>query len=111
ALRPTGAPRRPAADALRAARVAVPEPALQPERQSAPPTVRSARGSAERPGWLPVRRDDVPVDGAPHGRRHVAVRAVPLRATARDVLRGASRAGARARARPRRLGDDPHLPG
>ena len=66
---------------------------------------------ADEPGAeiYPVRRDDLPADRAPHGRRDVALRAVPRRAAARDVLRGLAGARGRGRARARRLGDDLHV--
>ena len=72
-------------------------------REPAPPAVRAAgepvqpRRRRARRRALPVRRDHVPADRAPHRGRHVAVGAVPRRAPAGDVLRGQS--GAR---RPRR---------
>ena len=68
-------------------------------------TTRRRRAGVER---LSVRRDDVPAHRAPQRRRHVAVHAVPRRAPARDVRRGAPGARARARPRARRLGDDRH---
>src|SRR5439155_27322675 len=71
-LRPAGTARRPAADALRAARVAVPEPALLAEPEPTPPAVPPARGSAELARAVSVRRHDLPPDGAPHRRRHDA---------------------------------------
>src|SRR5581483_5515121 len=112
-LRAPGPERRPAADALRAARVAVREPALLPAGESrtaaqqgpAGRSVCTGRRRAGR-GGLSLRRDDVPPDRAPHGRRHVALRRLPVRAAAADVRRGASRARRGARARERRLGDD-----
>ena len=90
--------RRPVPDPLRAARVAVREPALRPAgephaaavpppRQPVPPLRRRAGR-----GGLPVRDDHLPPDRAPHRRRHVAHAALPLRAPARDVLRGEPRA-------------------
>ena len=94
---PSGLRRRPAADALRAARVAAAQPALpeaprepggaavEPARQP----VRPARGPA-----VPVRADDVPPHRAPHRGRHVALPAVARRAAARDVRRDRPRARA-----------------
>ena len=75
---PIGPRRRAAADALRAARVAVRQPALragaQPDapafdRPGQPATTRARR--AGRRG-LPVRHDDLPAHRAPHRGRHVA---------------------------------------
>ena len=101
ALRPAGPRGRAAADALRAARVAVRQPALLAAREPAAAAVRAARepvqpgrGRARR-GRLPVRRDDLPPDRAPHRGRDVALRPVPVRAPAGDVLRGQPRARAR----------------
>ena len=66
--------------------------------------------SAMQPGAevFPFVHDDLPPDRAPHRGRHVAHRALPVGAAARDVLRGLAGAGRRARAGARRLGDDRH---
>ena len=114
---PAGPRGRPAADALRAARVAVratrsTRSARTRARQQHEPargSVQPGRGRAGRRVY-PYVVDDLPAHRAPHRRRHVALRAVPRRAAAGDVRRGASRARARARARARRLGDDRHGP-
>src|SRR4051794_4511637 len=112
ALRAARARGRAAADALRAARVAVRQPALLAAGEPGPPAVQTA-GESVQPGrrgarrrGLPLRRDDVPADRAPHRRGHVALRALPLRAAARDVLRDQPRARSGSGARARRLGDD-----
>ena len=92
-----GPGRRPAAGALRAARVAVRQPALRaatrnPTRQlfdRAGQPVQPAAASRAR--GLPVRADDLPAHRAPHRRRHVAHGPLPRRAAARDVLRGVAR--------------------
>ena len=56
---------------------------LQPDRRRA------------RREVFPFVADDLPADRAPHGRRHVAHRALPVRAAARDVLRGLARSSRR----------------
>ena len=113
ALRARRPRRRPAADALRAARVAVRQPALrraavQPGAPADPPPREPLQPDARRARrrGVPVRGDHLPAHRAPHRRRHVALAALPGRAAARDVLRGLAGARARARARARRLGDD-----
>ena len=89
ALRPAGARGRAAADALRAARVAVRQPALP---QRANPRRQQNKELAEDPynpvatsrrRAVPVRRHDLPAHRAPHRRRHVALRAVPRRSSSR----------------------------
>ena len=104
--------RRADAHALRAARVAVRQPALRdPAVQPRPPADPApreplqphARGARRR--GLPLRGHDLPADRAPHRGRDVALAALPGRAAARDVLRGLARAGARAQPRARRLDD------
>ena len=115
-LRPAGARGRAAADALRAARVAVRQPALLAAREPAPaaeqgpaPRIRTTPSAASpAPTSYPYVAHDVPADRAPLRRRLHALHAVPLRAAAGDVRRGAPGARARARPRPRRLGDDRH---
>ena len=107
ALRPA---RRPAADALRAARVAGRQRAL-PGRSTRQPG-GAALGPRRQPGRRPrrsalaVRRHHVPAHRAPHGRRHVAQAAVAGGAAAGDVRRDRPDARARARDRGRRLDDD-----
>ena len=80
AVRPGRARRRAAADALRAARVAVREPALRAARQSRAPAVpapaqplQPERRRARR-GDVPLRLHDLPPDRAPHGGRDEPVR-------------------------------------
>ena len=101
--------RRPAADALRAARVAGRQPPLPAHRRepggAALGPRRQPAGRHRRPA-LAVRRDHVPPHRAPHGRRHVALAAVARRAAAGDVRRDRPGARARARDRGRRLDDD-----
>ena len=70
-----------------------PAPADEPRPRGGP--VQPARA---RDG-LSVRPHHLPADRAPHRGRHVTVHAVPRRAAAADVRRGASRSRARARAR------------
>ena len=114
AVRPQRARRRAVPDALRAAGVAVPQPALrpavQPGAQAASPPPQPVQPDRRRAGsgLLPVRADDLPADRAPHRGRHVPDRALPRRDPAGDVLRGLARARRRARPRERRLGDDHH---
>ena len=63
--------RRPAADALRAVRVAAAEPALPRPRLRPGQAHLAAAGEPVQPDRrpaLPARRDDVPADRAPHGR-------------------------------------------
>ena len=81
AVRPAGARGRAAADALRAARVAVREPALRrsartrARQQVRAPRTRTTRAAASRAAEVyPVRGHDLPADRAPHGRRDVALR-------------------------------------
>ena len=103
--------RRPRADALRAARVAVRQPAVRPEREPAAPDVPRPRQPVQperrraRGRGLPLRHDHPPPHRAPHRGGDVADRHVPLGAPAGDVLRGRAGARRRARARARRLGD------
>ena len=94
---PQRADRRAAADALRAGRVAVPQPALRPAGQPDPQGVR-ARGQPDQPEpagagqrGLPVRVHHQPAHRAPHGRRDEPLPGVPLRAAAGDVRRGLAR--------------------
>ena len=116
ALRAAGAHRRADADALRAGRVAVPQPALRPAEQPDPQGVRprdnrmnpSPPERAQR--GLPRRLHDEPADRAPHGRRDEPLRAVPRRAAAGDVRRGLAAARRRARARAQRLVPRHHRP-
>ena len=54
-----------------------------------PATTRSTASPAR--SVYPYVDDDLPADRAPHGRRDVALAAVPRRAAAGDVLRGAAR--------------------
>ena len=106
--------RRAAADALRAAGLPVRERPVQAARQpraqdlSAPqqslPPERRRTGS----GCVPLRRHHLPPDRALHLRRHDALVSLPRGAAAGVLLRGLPRAGSRARARARRLGDDRH---
>ena len=113
ALRARRPRRRPAAHALRAARVAGRQPALRrrtPTRRASASTSEDNpyHPSGRRPGAdvFPYVAHHLPAHRAPHGGRHVAHRALPVRAAARDVRRGQPRAGRRARPRARRLGDD-----
>ena len=110
AERPDG---RADADPLRAARVAVRQPALRPAGE---PHARSST-SAPRTRTTPptgsrARRSSPYVMTTYRLTEHhtaggdVAHAPLPLRAPARDVLRGEPRARARARPRARRLGDD-----
>ena len=76
---PAGPRGRAAADALRAARVAVREPALRASASNpAPPAVRRGRTTAYNPTTAsrrrryPVRGHHLPADRAPHRRRHDA---------------------------------------
>ena len=57
---------------------------------------------------LPLRDHHLPAHRAPHGRRDVALPALPGRAPARPVLRGVAGAGRRAAPGPPGLGDDHH---
>ena len=107
--------RRPAADALRAARVAGRATRSTASRRTPRASTFERRDNPLQPDRrrarrrrLPVRVDDLPAHRAPHRRRHVALPALPVRAAAGDVLRGLPRARRRARARARRLGDDRH---
>ena len=95
---PSGAGRRAAAHALRAARVAVRQPALRaqqsnPARQQIRRPENPYNPTHGEPGdeRLPLRGHDLPADRAPHGGRDVALAALPGRAAARDVLRGLAR--------------------
>ena len=97
AQRPAG---RADADALRAARVAVPQPALraagEPDAQGLRPRGQPveplpARGA--QPG-LPVRAHHLAAHRAPHGGRHEPAARLPLGAAAGDVRRGVARARA-----------------
>ena len=93
ALRPAGPRGRAAADALRAARVAVRQSALratrEPARQQKDEPRESVQPGRRRAGRdLSVRRHHLPADGAPHRGRHDALRALPRRAAAGDVRRG-----------------------
>ena len=105
ALRAEGADRRPDADALRAGRVTVPEPALRPAGEPDAQGVRARRqpdepepaGRAQR--RVPVRVHHQPAHRAPHGRRDEPLPGVPLRAAAVDVRRGLARARRAAGAR------------
>ena len=107
---PAGPARRPAADALRAARVAGRRtcstrsvgcnPAALRWNRPDNPTPRRGRPA------LPARRDDVPAHRAPHGRRDEPQPALARRAAARDVRRDRPGARRRARDRGRRLDDD-----
>ena len=91
--------RRPAADALRAARVAGPQPAVRPAGQPDAQGLRAGgqpvepvpAGGAQR--GLPVRVHHGAADRAPHGGRDEPPAAVPVRAAAGDVRRGLPRAG------------------
>ncbi len=113
AVRADRHPRRAAADALRAARVGDREPALRAAVQPGPDGV-GARRQPVPPGLrrpaLPVRDHHLPAHRAPHRRRDEPLAVVAERAAAGDVLRGLARAGARARAGPRRLGHDHDRP-
>ena len=89
-LRPAGARGRAAADALRAARVAVRQPALRAAREPAPAAEQGPAGGSVQPGrrrarlgLVPVRRDDVPAHRAPQRRRLHALHAVPRRSCSR----------------------------
>ena len=95
ALRAERARRRAAADALRAARVAGRQPALRRRRQPDAPALRPTTTNPYNPprsDVVPVRAHHLPADRAPHGRRDVAHRALPVRAAARAVRRGQPRA-------------------
>ena len=77
---PERARRRPAADALRAARVAVREPALRPAARTrraqlfdAAATTRTTRRRTTG-ATFPVRHDHLPADRAPHRRRRCRAR-------------------------------------
>jgi hypothetical protein len=113
AQRPAG---RADAHALRAARVAVPQPALRAAGQPDAQGVRAGRQPLEPVaagalrGGLPVRAHDLPAHRAPHGRRDEPAAAVPGRAAAGDVRRGVPRPRARVRPRAPRLGDRRHEP-
>ena len=98
---PPGLVDGPLPDALRAARVAVRQPALRPAARTRPASASTApttryNPTAGEPGAevFPFVHHDLPADRAPHGRRHVAHRALPVRAAAGDVLRGQPGAGA-----------------
>ena len=94
ALRPAGPEDGPLPDALRAARVAVRNPLYAQRANPARQRNRAARGPvqpADAGRGYPYVVDHLPPDRAPHGRRHVALGAVPRRAAAGDVRRGASR--------------------
>src|SRR5207248_3356472 len=86
--------RRTAAVALRAAGVAVPEPALhtgaEPDAPGVPPPREPVSPDRRRAGLrgVPVRPNHLPPDRAPHGGRDVAHGPVPGRAAAGAVLRG-----------------------
>src|SRR5512133_1387338 len=115
ALRPGGAGRRPVPPALRAARVAVRQPALrepavQPRAPADPAPREPLQPHSRRAGrrGLPLRGHDLPAHRAPHRGRDVALAALPGRAAARDVLRGLAGARARARPRARRVDDGRH---
>ena len=92
AVRADRSRRRSPADALRAARVAVPkravrsalEPGADPLRARGEPLQSQRRRAGGR--GLPVRGHDLPADRAPHGRGDVTHAALPRRAAARDVL-------------------------
>ena len=96
---PNGPARRAAADALRAARVAVPQPALrpagQPDAQGVRPrrTTRRTRRRRSRTARCSRSCSPRPADRAPHGGRHEPLAAVPVRAAAGDVRRGVAGAG------------------
>ena len=114
ALRPAGTRGRPAADALRAARVAVREPALRPAREPARQhedlaggSVQPGPGSAES---YPYVAHDLPPDRAPHRRRHDPVhrptwrscsRRCSSRCTRSSRASAASSTAAGRRSRPR----------
>ncbi len=111
---PSGLAGRAAADALRAARVAVratrstasrTNPARQRFRRADEPVQPDAASRSV----FPYVAHHLPADRAPH-RRAGCRGTLPylVRAAAGDVLRGVARAGRRARARARRLGDDRH---
>ena len=83
------AARRSASDALRAAGVAVRQPAVRPAAQPGTHGVASTRQPVSPPirrSGASVRRHDVPADRAPHCRRDVPLAAVVVRAAAGAVL-------------------------
>ena len=98
ALRAQGPDRRPDAHALRAGRVAVPQPDLRPAVEPDPQAVRAVRqpdqpqstGGARR--GVPVRVHHEPAHRAPHGGWHEPLRRAARRAPAGDVRRGLARA-------------------
>ena len=59
-------------------------------------------------GGVPLRDHHLPAHRASHGRRHVAVPALPVRTAARVLLRSLAAARRRARPGPPRLGHDHH---
>ena len=116
AVRAGRAHRRPAADALRAAGLAVPQPAVRAAAQpGAPDDRRATEINRYHPSGDEPRRDVFPYVATTYrltehytAGRDVPLAALPVRAAAGDVLRGLPRARRRARARARRLGDDRH---
>ena len=104
AVRAGRADRRAAADALRAAGFAVPQPAVPaaaqpgaagvlPAAQPLPPGPQPAGL-----GGVPLRDHHLPADRAPHGGRDEPLAALPVGTAAGDVLRGVP--GTRRRAGP-----------
>ncbi len=117
AVRAGRAGRRPAADALRAAGLAGAEPAVPPAGAQPGPPGHPAPGyplPAQRQraglGRVPLRRDHLPADRAPHGGRDEPVAALPGRAPAGVLLRGLARARRRAGPGAHGMGDDHQRP-
>ncbi|MBJ7609658.1 MAG: 4Fe-4S dicluster domain-containing protein [Candidatus Dormibacteraeota bacterium] len=111
AVRPQWPARRAAADALRAGGVAGAQSAVQAAVQPhqgelpAPGEPHQPVASGARQRGVPLRGHHLPVDRAPHRRRHEPLPSLPLRAAAGVLLRGVARAGARAQPGQRWLGD------
>ena len=88
AVRSGRAGRRPAARALRAAGIPVPQPLYGQQHNPVRQIIRHREnryqpsGDAARYRGVPVRDHHLPADRAPHRRRHVPVPALPVRAAA-----------------------------
>ena len=116
AVRPGRAGRRAAAHALRAAGVAVRQPAVrpaaQPDQGDHQAQGEPAAAQRHRAGLVgvPLRGHHLPADRAPHRGRHVPHPALPVRAAAGVLLRGVAGTGRRAGPGAHGLGHDHHRP-